>query len=73
MDLSNRLRPPIFFLITNMIHTILVAFIFVLFFVFHIKNLIDAIKESNRIWIINSIVLLVFGILFVIYYLCHSL
>lgn len=55
----------------GIIHAVVVSLIFGIFFYFHIKNLVDAIRESNKVWITNSIILLVFGILFVIYYVFH--
>lgn len=52
----------------SVLHTLFIAVIIVLFLVFQFKNIVDALKSSNRVWLWNSVIIAILGIVFFIFY-----
>ena len=51
------------------LHTIFVAVIIGVFLFFQIKNIVDAIKSRNRVWLWNSLIITILGIAFFLFYI----
>ena len=51
------------------LHTIFVAVIIGVFLFFQIKNIVDAIKSRNRVWLWNSLIIAILGIAFFLFYI----
>lgn len=51
------------------LHAIFVAVIIGVFLFFQIKNIVDAIKSRNRVWLWNSLIIVILGIAFFLFYI----